>query len=150
MSVISEKKRLFYITKVLFQNQSCRLRNVNFQGTIHVLLVSKTKLLFRSNVKNCSGGHLLLLYFLLWWTRRVFTPGFVIYKKGCTRLASDNVYQLLVHDHWFSPASSTTKTGRHDRAEIVLKATLKNKKINSKNQIYNDKYYLHFYLLHGY
>jgi hypothetical protein len=44
-------------------------------------------------------------------------------QKGCTRLAaaSDKVYQLLVHGGWFSsgtPASSTTKTGRHDIAEI--------------------------------
>jgi len=44
-------------------------------------------------------------------------PGFVNYKKGCTRLAaaSDKVYQLLAHGRWFSPgtpASSTTKTGR--------------------------------------
>ena len=44
----------------------------------------------------------------------------------CTRLtaASDKVYQLLVHGRWFSPgtpASFTTKTGRHDIAEILLK-----------------------------
>jgi hypothetical protein len=41
--------------------------------------------------------------------------------------ASDNVYQLLVHRRWFSPgtpASSTTKTGRHDIAEILLKVAL--------------------------
>jgi hypothetical protein len=25
------------------------------------------------------------------------------------------VYQVLAHDRWFSPASSTTKTGRHDK-----------------------------------
>jgi len=33
---------------------------------------------------------------------------------------------------WFSPASSTTKTGRHDIAEILLKVALstKNKKSN--------------------
>jgi hypothetical protein len=42
--------------------------------------------------------------------------------QGCTRLAatSDKVYQLLAHGQWFSPgtpASSTTKTGRHDIAE---------------------------------
>jgi hypothetical protein len=52
--------------------------------------------------------------------RREFAPGFENYKKGCTRLASDKVYQLLAHDWWFSlgtPASSTTKTGRHDIAE---------------------------------
>jgi hypothetical protein len=46
-------------------------------------------------------------------------------QKGCTRLAaaSDKVYQLFAHGRWFSPgipASSTTKTGRHDIAEIVL------------------------------
>jgi exonuclease VII small subunit len=40
-------------------------------------------------------------------------------KKGCTRLAaaSDKVNQLLAHGRWFSPgtpASSTTKIGRHD------------------------------------
>jgi hypothetical protein len=48
-------------------------------------------------------------------------------QKGCTRLAaaSDKVYQLLVHGRWFSPASSTNKTGRHDKAEILLKVALK-------------------------
>jgi hypothetical protein len=58
-----------------------------------------------------------------------FTPSFVNYKKGCTRLtaASDNVCQLLAHGQWFSPgtpSSSTTKTGRHDIAEILLKVAL--------------------------
>jgi hypothetical protein len=62
-------------------------------------------------------------------------PGFVNYKNGCTRLAaaSDKVYQLLAHGQWFSlgtPASSTTKTGHHDIAEILLKVAL-----NTKNQI---------------
>jgi hypothetical protein len=43
-----------------------------------------------------------------------------------TRLAAecDKVYQLLAHGRWFSPdtpAYSTTKTGRHDIAEILLK-----------------------------
>jgi hypothetical protein len=54
----------------------------------------------------------------------------VNYKKGCTRLAtaSDKVYQLLAHGQWFSPASSTTKTGRHDIAEILLKVALKHQK----------------------
>jgi hypothetical protein len=52
-------------------------------------------------------------------------------QKGCTRLAaaSDKVYQLLAHGRWFSPstpASSTTKTGRHDIAEILLKAAINN------------------------
>jgi hypothetical protein len=47
------------------------------------------------------------------------------------------VAQLLAHGRWFSPgtpASSTTKTGRHDIAEILLKVVLKHKKINKKNQ----------------
>ena len=55
--------------------------------------------------------------------------------KRCTRLAaaSDKVYQLLAHGLWFSlgtPASSTTKTSRHDIAEILLKVALKHQKSN--------------------
>jgi len=55
-------------------------------------------------------------------------------QKGCTQLAaaSHKVYQLFAHDRWFSsgtPASSTTKTGRHDIAEIVLKKAYKTSKI---------------------
>jgi hypothetical protein len=41
---------------------------------------------------------------------------------------------LLAHGRWFSPdtpASSTTKTGRHDIAEILLKVALNTKKIKS-------------------
>jgi hypothetical protein len=57
-------------------------------------------------------------------------------QKGCTRFAaaSDKVYQLLAHGLWFSPgtpASSTTKTGRHDIAEILLKVAF-----NTINQIF--------------
>jgi hypothetical protein len=40
---------------------------------------------------------------------------------------------LLAHGRWFSlgiPASATTKTGRHDIAEILLKLALKHQKIN--------------------
>ena len=64
--------------------------------------------------------------------RRGFAPGFVNYKKGCTRLiaASDKVDQLLAHGRWFSPASSTTKNGRHDIDEILLKVALKHQKSN--------------------
>ena len=56
-------------------------------------------------------------------------------QKRCTRLAaaSDKVYQLLAHGLWFSPgtpASSTTKTSRHDIAEILLKVALKHQKSN--------------------
>jgi hypothetical protein len=55
------------------------------------------------------------MYILLW-----FAPDFVNYKKGARdsqSSANDKVYQLLAHGRWFSlgiPASSTTKTGRHD------------------------------------
>ena len=50
-------------------------------------------------------------------------------QKGCTRLtaASDQAYQLLALGRWFSPGtpvSSTTKTGLHDIAEILLKVEL--------------------------
>jgi hypothetical protein len=57
----------------------------------------------------------------------------------CTRLAaaSDKVYQLLAQRRWFSPATSTTKTGRHDIAEILLKVAL-----NTKNQSYHGDVYL--------
>jgi hypothetical protein len=68
--------------------------------------------------------------------RRGFAPSFVYYKEGCTRVAtaSNKAYQLLAYGRWFSPgtpASSTTKTGRHDIAEILLKVALKHKKIKS-------------------
>jgi hypothetical protein len=42
---------------------------------------------------------------------------------------------LLAHGWWFSPASSTTKTGRHDIAEILLKVALKHQKSNQINGI---------------
>jgi len=77
----------------------------------------------------------LTTYTTLSLIRRGFAPGFINYKKWCTRLAvtCDKVYQLLAHGRWFSPcipASSTTKFGRHDIAEILLKVAL-----NTKNQI---------------
>ena len=55
-------------------------------------------------------------------------------KRVLLRLAdaSDTVYQLLAHGPWFTPgtpASSTTKAGRHDIAEILLKVA-----INTKHQ----------------
>ena len=81
-----------------------------------------------------------------------FVPGFVNYKKRCTRLAttSDKVYQLLAHGLWFSPgtpASSITKTGRHDIAEILLKVALKHQK---SNQIHTcvSYYFLFLFFLY--
>jgi hypothetical protein len=56
-------------------------------------------------------------------------------QERSTRLAAQViVYQLLAHGRWFSPgtpASSTTKTGRHDIAEILLKVALSTRKIKS-------------------
>ena len=61
-------------------------------------------------------------------------------QKGCSRItaASDKVYQLIAHGRWFSPvspASSTTKIGRLDIAEIFWKVAL-----NTKNQIKVDEH----------
>jgi hypothetical protein len=44
---------------------------------------------------------------------------------------NNQINQLLAHGRWFFPgtvASSTTKTGRHDIAEISLKLALKHQK----------------------
>ena len=64
-------------------------------------------------------------------------PSISGYEKRCIRLAaaSDKVYQLLAHGRWFSSASSSTKTGRHDIAEILLKVALdtKNQSINQSS-----------------
>jgi hypothetical protein len=49
-----------------------------------------------------------------------------------------NFYQLLAYGRWFSPgtpASSTTKTGRHDIAEILLKVALNTKNQKSINRL---------------
>ena len=51
-------------------------------------------------------------------------------QKRVHSTPSRKVYQLISHGRWFSPASSTTKTGRHDIAEILLKVAL-----NTINQI---------------
>jgi hypothetical protein len=53
-----------------------------------------------------------------------------------THSASDKVYLLIAHGRWFSPGtpvSFTTKTGRHDIAEILLKVAL-----NTNNQSINQ------------
>jgi hypothetical protein len=39
----------------------------------------------------------------------------------------NKAYQLLAHGRWFSPASATTKTGRHDIAEVLPKVALNTK-----------------------
>ena len=75
----------------------------------------------------------------------------VYISEGCTRLAaaSDNVYQLLVHGRWFSSASSTTKAGRHDIAEILLKVTLntkyQNQSIYFRDSMWSGSEYVHYF-----
>jgi hypothetical protein len=52
---------------------------------------------------------------------------------------------LLAHGRWFSPgtpASSTTKTGRHDIGEILLKVALNTKNLNQINLSFNKLHYL--------
>jgi len=73
-------------------------------------------------------------------------PALQITKKKCDQLAaaSDKVYQLLAHGRWFSPgtpASSTTKTGRHDIAEILLKVALNTINHQVLYHISSDKLY---------
>ena len=69
--------------------------------------------------------------------RRGFAPGFVNYKQGALDSQPQviNVYQLLAHGLVLSgySASPTTKTGRHDIAEILLKVALKHKKNPTRN-----------------
>jgi hypothetical protein len=63
--------------------------------------------------------------------------GFVNYKKGAFD-SQPQVIKLFAHGRWFSPgtpASSTTKAGRHDVAEILLKVAL-----NTKNQSIQTNY----------
>ena len=68
-------------------------------------------------------------------------------QKRVTRLAaaSDKVYQLLTHRRWFSPGtpvSSTTKTGCHDIAEILLKVALNTKKQSINQSLCKVLFYI--------
>jgi hypothetical protein len=44
---------------------------------------------------------------------------------------------LLAHGWWFSLGSSTTKTGHHAIAEILLKVALSTKNQTNSNQTFN-------------
>ena len=64
-------------------------------------------------------------------------PGFVNYKKGALDWQPQVIKftSCLPNCRWFSPgtpASSTTKTGRHDIVEILLKVALSKKKSKIK------------------
>ena len=59
---------------------------------------------------------------------------FMFYVLIIAIRGKSKVYQLLAHGRWFSPgtpAYSTTKTDRHDIAEILLKVALKHQKSKS-------------------
>ena len=74
-----------------------------------------------TDIVTCITVRLILIILLLLY---IIYYIYILYK----------VYQLLAHGRWFSPgtpASSTTKTGRHDIAEILLKVAL-----TTINQIY--------------
>ena len=72
--------------------------------------------------------------------RRGFAPGFVNFKKGALDSQAHAIMFtscLPMVGAWFSPgtpASSTTKTGHHDIADILLKVAL-----NTKNQIKSNQ-----------
>ena len=56
-------------------------------------------------------------------------------QKRCTRLAaaSDKVYQSFAHGRWFSPASFSTKTGRHDIAAALNTKHSINRKMQNES-----------------
>ena len=80
------------------------------------MIYKKVGILFNCSVTNIIHK---------WWVRSRLCK----LQKGYIRLAatSDKVYQLLAHDPWFSPASSTTKTGCQDIAESGVKHNKTNK-----------------------
>ena len=78
---------------------------------------------FTSIHNTLKGKHLNQCIELLLLSRVVYIC-FLLLNGAAAR---DKVYQLLAHGRWFSPgtpASSTTKTGRHNIAEILLKVAL--------------------------
>ena len=123
----------------------CTIKPRNYGGSDYIHCTIKPRNYGESDYipykVRCSGGSMSLksldptAHTSLSPIRHGFTPSFVNYKKGCTRLAaaSDKVYQLLAHCRWFSPctpASCSTKTCRHDIVEILLKVVLKHQKSN--------------------
>ena len=106
-----------------------QISGVNWVSCRHLLQYSGVN--YQSNFKGCI------------LTKKIPNTAWVRVRlcklqKGCFKraAASDKVYQWLVHGRWFSPgtpAFSTTNTGRHDIAEILLKVAL-----NTKRSIYQS------------
>jgi len=97
-----------------FISRFSELKNLTFRVRLIDRLTLKTVIYILLELISCN----------IWVRARICKL-----QKGCTRLAavSDKVYQLLARGRWFSPgttASSTTKTGRHDIVEILLKVAL--------------------------
>jgi hypothetical protein len=65
-----------------------------------------------------------------------------ILQKKCALNSQPQVIKLT-HGRWFSPGtstSSTTQTGRHDIAEILLKVALKTINQSNINKAYSSEY----------
>ena len=114
------------------RNRKSRLFSLTFLNNNFFLLESACQVLSIVN------------FYLFYLNKNSNTlPGFLNYKKGALDSQPQVIKfinQLLAHGRWFSPgtpASSTTKTGRHDIAEILLKVALNtiNQSINQINQL---------------
>jgi hypothetical protein len=114
------------IAKIYYTNDAFYSNNISYW------------LLYLNRFHNKNGGP------VAQWVRSLdlspiwhgFAPSFVNYIKGCTWLASasDKVCQLLAQGLWFSPASSTTKTGRRDIAESDVRHQKFKFKINNERK----------------
>ena len=81
----------------------------------------------------------LKFHFIIW---RGFAPGFLNYKKKMHSTRSRKLKSLPVACPWSmvlsgNLTSSTTKTGRHDIAEILLKVALNTKNLIIKSNLIN-------------
>ena len=105
------------IRQLRFVKKTCVICSFyeSFQCDVYILYIRDTRVAqwVRSYLTAHTGLSLI---------RSGFAPSFENYKKGAldSQPLVIKVYQLLADGRWFSPAFSTTKTGRHDIAEILL------------------------------
>ena len=110
----------------------CPYRNIELFLTpfiVMLFVVFYNKVGSSSRVAQWVRSLHLITYTRLSPIRRGFAPGFVYYKKG----ALDSQPQVIMFTSCLpvvggSSVSSTTKTGRHDIAEILLKVASKHQK----------------------